>query len=237
MRYDLAPSNADPERMPPPLQFPRFSAEKVSNGWAVAGAVFCALMLAVHVAGGLRSAGVLDFWRDMYWATVIANGERFPLSGPPINGLVELGPWWFYVLALPLWLTHRIAAAAAFLQLLAALKYPLAWRLGTRLVDARFGLALAVGLAVAGWSTSAFWFPSHPALVETTVLLLAFVVRRGWNRFGTATALLFGLAAAACLHAHPTTVLYIAAGGSMLLVRHRSWATLARLALAAIVVL
>ena len=193
-------------------------------------------MLCLHVAAGLNNGGVVDFWRDMYWATVIANGERFPLSGPPINNLLELGPWWFYLCALPLWLTHRIAAASVFIQLLAGAKYFLAWRLGMRAVDAKFGLAFAVSMAVAGWSTASFWFPSHPAVIETTCLLLAFAVWRCANGLTASNALLFGLAATACLHAHPATMSYIAIGGIVLLHRNRSWRGIGLLGLSALVV-
>ena len=117
--------------MPSGLAAPSSSlASPPQRAWKIAGASFCALMCVIHIAAGLNSGGVTDFWRDMYWATTIASGERFPLAGPPINNLIELGPWWFYLLALPLWLTHRIAAASAFMHLLSALKYVLAWRLG-----------------------------------------------------------------------------------------------------------
>jgi len=189
-------------------------------------------MCALHVRAGLLSGGLPDFWRDMYWGTAIAYGERFPLTGPPINQVLELGPWWFYVLAVPLRLFHSVAVASAFMQLLAALKYVLAWRLGARAVDARFGFVLTVCTAVAGWSTAAFWFPSHPALVETTVLLLAFVFWRCWKSLTVVGAILYGLAASACFHAHPTTATYIVVGGFALLYRYRSMRAAALLALA-----
>ena len=212
------------------------SSAQAWRGWRAAGLLFCTLMLAVHVAAGFNTGGVADFWRDMYWATVIAHGERFPLAGPPINNLLELGPWWFYLLALPVWLTQRLAVASAFVQTLAALKYFLAWRLGARLVDSRFGFAFAVSMAVAGWSTAPMWFPSHPAVTETTLLLLAFALWRCWDRFDAGAALLYGLAAAACIHAHPTTASYIAIGGCALLYRHRAWRSAGLLALSACVV-
>jgi len=194
-------------------------------------------MLCVHAAAGFRSAGVPDFWRDMYWATKIAHGEAFPLTGPPIYGLVELGPWWFYLLALPIGLTGSVAIASAFVQVLAGAKYLLAWRLGTRFADARLGLAFACSLAFAGWSTIPLMFPSHTALVETMLLLLAAATWRCWDRLSIGNALLFGLAAGACVHAHPTTASYVCVAGVALLVRHRSWSATGRLAMAAAVVL
>src|ERR1700752_4426383 len=37
-------------------------------GWYAAGLAFSLLMLLVHAAAGLNTAGVPDFWRDVYWA-------------------------------------------------------------------------------------------------------------------------------------------------------------------------
>jgi hypothetical protein len=190
-------------------------------------------MLGVHAVAGFHSAGVTDSCRDLYWATRIARGDGFPLSGPPIYGLFELGPWWFYVLALPIAATGRAAVAVILVQLLAGLKYFLAWRLGLRIADERFGAAFAASLALAGWSTIPMMFPSHTALVETTVLLLATATWRCWNDLSPGRALLFGLAAVACIHAHPTSVSYVGIAGSALLCRYRSWRAAGLLALAA----
>ena len=205
--------------------------------WNVAAGLFCCLMLVLHLDAGWHCAGITDFWRDMYWATRIAHAEAFPLAGPPINQVAELGPWWYYLLSLPIALTGRLAAAALLIQILAAMKYFLAWRIGTRWLDARFGFAFAVSMAVAGWSTAAFAFPSHPALVETTVLLLAMATWRMCTRLGVGNALWFGLAAAACLHAHPTTLPYLAFAGVAILWRHRSMAALGWLGMAGLLVL
>ena len=204
--------------------------------WYAAGLAFSLLMLCVHALAGLNSAGVPDSWRDIYWATMIAHGEQFPLTGPPIYRLLELGPWWFYLLAVPIGLFGRVAAASVFVQLLAGTKYLLAWRLGTRLVDARLGLAFACSLAMAGWSTIPLMFPSHTAMVEATLLLLAGATWRCWLRLSFGNAILLGLAAGACLNAHPTTAGYIVVAGIALLVRHRSWPAFGWLTLAAVLV-
>lgn len=191
--------------------------------WRVVGLSFCLLMICVHIVVGLNSGGVPDSWRDMYWATAIAHGEQFPASGPPIYRLFELGPWWFYVVALPIWLTGKTAIASAFVQVLAGAKYLLAWRLGTQVVDARFGLVFSASLAVAGWSTASGLFPTHTAVVETALLLLAMATWRCWRQLTTFNTVLLGLAAAVCVHTHPTTVFYIICAGLVLLFRRRSW--------------
>lgn len=202
--------------------------------WYAAGLALSLFMLCVHLAAGFNSAGVGDSWRDVYWATMIATGDGFPVSGPPIYSLLELGPWWFYILAIPVALTGTVVSAGVAVQLLAGAKYFIAWRLGTRAVDARFGLAWAGGLAIAGWSVIPILFPSSTAVVETTLLLLAGATWRCWQRLSIGNALLLGLASGACLHAHPTTASFIVVAGTALLVRHRSWAAFGALAAAAV---
>ena len=211
------------------------SVHQRQPGWYAVGLAFSLLMLGVHMAAGFHTAGVADFWRDLYWATKIAHGEAFPLVGPPIYGLVDLGPWWFYLLALPIGIFGSTAAAAVFIQFLAGCKYLLAWRLGTRAVDERFGVAFAASLAIAGWSTIPLMFPSHTALVETTLLLLATATWRCRQQLSNGNAILFGLAAGACLHAHPTTASYVVIAGFVLLERHRRRAVVP-LAVAALIV-
>lgn len=220
-----------------PASGARPAAPRRDRAWRFAGLAFCLFMLVVHVAAGLNSPGVADFWRDLYWATSIAHGERFPLAGPPIYGLLELGPWWFYLLALPVALGGNAAAVSAFVQALAATKYLLAWRLGLRLRDARLGFAFALALAVPGWSMLPLMFPTHTAVVEAALLLLALATRAAWSHLSWRTALAFGLAAAACVHAHPTTIAFVGIAGLALLWRHRDRRAIAAMALAALVVL
>lgn len=209
---------------------------RVRDPWRVAAFAFIAVMFAIHVCAALNSQGVPDFWRDFYWASAIAHGEAFPPAGPQIYQLLELGPWWFYLLALPIRLGAGSAGTMVFIQLLAASKYPLALRLGTRAVDSRFGFACTVSVAVAGWSAAGLVFPSHIALIESTLLLLAAATWRCASALSSRNVVLYGLACAACIHAHPTTVTFVVASGAYLLWRHRSWTAFARLALAAAIV-
>lgn len=223
--------------MPPAFvrTFPALNASSARRWWW-AGLGFCVLMLLIHVVAGMNTNGMGDYWRDLYWATVIAHGERFPLAGPQIYQLFELGPWWYYLLALPMALTGSAALTTACAQMLAAAKYFLAWRLGARIADERLGFAFAMSLAIAGWSMLPLMFASHTALVETTLLLLAMITWRCWNGFSWRLAILFGLTCAACLHAHPTTLSYVGLAGVALLWRHRSRASFGWMGLAAAIV-
>lgn len=177
--------------------------------WQAAGLLLCLLMSAMHVYATPQAGLFPDVWRDLYWALAIVDGKHLPLSGPPIYELFELGPWWYYVLALPIRLTGRIEAALVLVQALAALKYWLAWRIGSRLLDARMGLAFAGSLAVAGWSTIPLVFATHSALSETAILCLAWATWRCWRQPSAGNSVLLGLAASFCLHAHPTTLLHV----------------------------
>lgn len=210
-------------------------ASRSERPWRIAALLFCFGMLCIHIFAGMNSAGIVDFWRDMYWASQIATGKQYPLFGPPIYELIELGPWWFYLLAVPTWLTGGVTAAAVLIQVLAAMKYFLANHIGARCVDARFGFLFAVGFCIAGWSTVPMLFPSHPALVETMILLLALATLRCRENLSIANAVLFGLAAAGCIHAHPTAGTYVVAAGLFLLHRYRQRA-IAPLAVAALIV-
>ncbi|MBN8727928.1 MAG: hypothetical protein J0H15_09550 [Xanthomonadales bacterium] len=220
-----------------PAARPRDQSDESARAWWLAGLVFCLGMLAVHVAAGLNNNGFQDFWRDMYWAMSIAHGERLPLAGPPVYEMAELGPWWFYLLAAPMALGGGVAAASAFAQALAASKYLIAWRLGIRIADARLGFAFAASLAIAGWSLLPMLFPTHTMLTEAAVLLLAWVAWNGWQRFTARNAVLLGLAAAACLHAHPATAGFVLLAGLVLLWRHRSPVAVGWMAVAALIAL
>lgn len=215
---------------------PRAGSVQNLRAWWIAGLAFCLFMLGVHVAASLNANGFPDSWRDLWWATAIAHGERFPLAGPPIYGMLELGPWWFYLLAVPMAITHSLAWTSAFAQALAALKYFLAWRLGLRIADARLGFVFAVCLAIPGWSTVTLIFPTHTALVETLLFALAFAAMRCWRQFAWREAVLLGLVGAACLHAHPTTLSYVALCGAIVLWRHRSLAACGWMLLSATIV-
>ena len=105
-------------------------------------------MLAIHVAAGYGTSGVSDSMRDLYWADAILRGEALPLRGPVIYNTIELGPWWYYVVAAALAVSGSLAGAAAIVAALAALKYALAWRLGRRLEGPALGLAFVAALVV-----------------------------------------------------------------------------------------
>ena len=165
---------------------------------------------AMFVWTAVGSNGTYDTYRDIFMATSIVTGTGFPLNGPTINNIMHLGPAWFYVLALPLWLIRNPAVVNATMGLLCALQFPLAYAIGRRFGGTRLGLLFALALALPGWSAFPLVMLTHASVVPTCVLFGALAVIRYRERPGAARAFVLGLAIACMLHAHPTT-LFLAA--------------------------
>ncbi len=162
----------------------------------------------------LSSVALLDQARDIYFANQIATGVAYPLGGPPINGVFQLGPLWFYVCAIPLFFGGGYASVAAFVAVLSALKVPLAFYAGYLLNGLRFGWLMAFAVLTTGWAWISMRFLTHPALVEASLWGLLCVIIMWWrarsvqDARNTALSGLIGLVASVAFHAHPTTLMF-----------------------------
>ena len=162
----------------------------------------------------------LDTARDLAATQSILDGE-IAMRGPILNGLFNLGPLWFYLLAPVLALTKSQAVALLWVGVLASLKFPLAYRLGKAIRDADLGLCLAAVIALPGWSSFGAVFPTHTVMIEAAVLLqahLMFMLAQGsraryWAGLGFASGL--------ALHAHPSAVCVLALLPAVLWCRRR----------------
>jgi len=166
----------------------------------------CAVLGALYVVPYLLSPVEADFARDLYFGYRIATGQEWIAIGPSISDAWHLGPAWYYLLALPLLAFKSITSAVSFVGVLAALQFPIAYRLGRELVDRRFGLAWAILLALPGLSTFESIWVAHPSLAPVASLAVIYALWRAIDgasyRWMYAACLGFGLA----LHAHPTTL-------------------------------
>jgi len=151
----------------------------------------------------------LDGMRDLVAAWDIVRGARLPLAGPVINESVHLGPVWFYILAIPLAISHSLTITLLFVGGLAALKFWLAEAIGRKAVDTRFGLLFAAALAIPGWSLLTPIIFTHTALIETTMLAVAYCLLRLAQGGSQRWWLSLGILQALALHAHPVTVLLL----------------------------
>ena len=89
------------------------------------------------------AASHMDIARDMWVAWRLLHGEALPLEGPVLNGIVHLGPVWYYLLAALQFLGRTWYGTIALLGFLAALQIPLAYLLGKELHSRRAGLFFA----------------------------------------------------------------------------------------------
>ena len=152
------------------------------------------------------AAAHMDLARDMFVAWRLLHGLELPLEGPVLNGMIHLGPVWYYLLAALQWFGRDWLGTMLLLGLLASLQIPAAYLLGKQLHSRRAGMIWAVGLLVPSWSTFEWMLPLHPLL--SSLLVLAFVLccaryrRHGARKYFYGMALAFGLA----LHAHPANI-------------------------------
>lgn len=170
-------------------------------------AVVAALMAGQVWCGVFAAVASSDTSRDVYFAQQIALGQAWPLTGPAINAALHLGPLWYYLLALPLWLVPNAAAVTGTMGLLSASQFPLAYLLGCRLRSAGDGLLFAACLALPGWVVTSFGSLTHPVMVIPSLLLAAFAGLAYRARPDAWRAAAVGGVLALMCAAHPTLVL------------------------------
>jgi hypothetical protein len=172
-------------------------------------AVHIALLLvfaALHIAAALGSAGTSDTGRDLYFARQIDLGNEWPLSGPGINATIHLGPLWYYLLAAVMFAFDSSTAVVVVMGVLSALQFPLAYLLGRRVGGNRLAIVFAAALMLPGWCAFPLVSLTHTTVVVTAMLFGALACWRFCERPDASRAVVFGLALALMLHAHPTTV-------------------------------
>ena len=174
---------------------------------AVHLAILGILMAAQVACGVLASVANSDTNRDLFFAQQIASAQAFPLTGPAINATFHVGPLWYYLLALPLLIVPNGATVPAFMALMSATQFPLAYLLGRRLRSAQAGLLFAAGLALPGWVVTSLGSLTHPVIAIPSLLLgvLAAQAYRSAPDWPRAFGLGAGLLLMSC--AHPTLVL------------------------------
>lgn len=132
-------------------------------------------------------------------------GPIIPLAGPAIDHRMHYGPIWFYVLALPLWLTGSWMAVSLWVGALASSVYPLAYRLGNRLSGRCLGLTLAALLALPSWASVYYLVYSHTALITAAMVLVALVLSAWLQKPGLGRALMLGIALGMAFHTQVVT--------------------------------
>ena len=167
-------------------------------------AVLASLMAAQIVCGIWTSDASSDTNRDLFFAEQIAAGAHFPLSGPVINGMLHLGPLWYYILGFMVWLIPNAAAVTGAMTAMSSLQFPLAYYVGRRFASAREGLLFALALALPGLMNMSFASLTHP-IVVASAFLFSVVAAANYREIPDARrAACFGVACTLMAMAHPT---------------------------------
>jgi hypothetical protein len=185
----MPPLRADRALVPPPLAM-----------------LVIACLMAAYVAGYAWSAPNADSADELMRAYEIRHAIAFPLQGP-LGSALHLGPFWYYLAAVPLYLHDSWLAAALFIGFVCSLKFPLAYLCGRRLVDGDFGLLWAAAMFLPGWSTIEQLVFLNPNAVGTAMLATLALALPGLERpAALGRFALLGLAMALAFHVHVTTL-------------------------------
>ena len=194
-----------------------------------------ALLMAAYAAGYAFTAPHTDTAEELLRAYQIRHGIAYPLEGPFLGQALHLGPFWYYLTAIPLWIHQSWLSAALFIGAVCGLQFPLAYWCGKQLVDARFGLLWAVALFYPGWTSAqqlAFLNPNAVAAAVLGLLALYLVLSRRPVRapgfFG------MGIAMGIAIHVHPTAAPACLLALPLLWPRKRATGLVAALALLAL---
>jgi hypothetical protein len=182
----------------------RTSSASAIPRWHIA---ILTLLMAAQIACGIwTSDASSDTNRDIFFAEQIASGSYFPLSGPEINGMLHLGPLWYYILGLALWLIPNAAAVTGAMTAMSSLQFPLAYYVGRRFGSAREGLLFALALAMPGFMNMAFGSMTHPVIIVSAFLFGIVAAANYRENPDTRRAICLGVACLLMATAHPTLV-------------------------------
>ncbi|HEY2864036.1 MAG TPA: glycosyltransferase family 39 protein [Casimicrobiaceae bacterium] len=169
------------------------------------GAIVFAFM-AIAIASSAFGAAGPDTARDVAAGLAIRDRVTLPLQGPLLAGSSHLGPLWFYLLALPMWIHRSWLAVALFVAIIGSLQFPLAYAAGRRLIDRRYGLLWCALLALPGWGSFQLVGFSHTNMVPACSMLAIYALVRLAEDRRPRWLLVAAVAFSLALHAHPTTI-------------------------------
>lgn len=151
----------------------------------------------------------LDFARDMMIAADILDGVLFPRAGPELAGSLNLGPVWFYLLAL-LQLFGGFWPVVSLLALLGAVQFWLVYVSTCRIANRPAAFTCIGLLLLPAWTTFELVLVAHPLLTASLVagMILAGLRFADGGRIAPLTLML--LCFVLGLHAHPTVLVLIA---------------------------
>ncbi len=157
------------------------------------------------VSAGFFAVLNVDSVRDYLMAYRIIDAGQWPLQGPQMAFTFHIGPYWYYLMTLPVLLFDSWLGMAVFVAVLNALKFFLAHRLGLLLLDKKLAHMLVLGLLITSFTQMQQVTFTHTNLVELAMLGMVYLTYRlSMQKHGH--WLLLGLVSALAFHSHPTAL-------------------------------
>lgn len=151
---------------------------------------------------------VPDTARDIVQGILVSQEHVFPGAGPLIADRWVLSPLWFYLVAALGLVTRSVVTLTLLVGAIAGLKIPLAYVLGRRVLDARFGMLFAALVTLPSWNVLEHLVWSHTNLVQVCALAACLALWRVHERPGDARWFVALLALALATQAHPTNLVF-----------------------------
>jgi len=165
-------------------------------------------LILVELAYVMLATANPDTARDIIEARQICSGENFPLTGPDFSGRFRLGPFWFYVISPFACARNPLLTVGLAVGFISALKYPLAYILGRRLVSRDFAILWLPLLAILSWPATLTIFIHTSGLITLLLLALLILTTIGKTRV-VLSAFLFGLVTSLAINLHPSAYPFV----------------------------
>lgn len=162
------------------------------------------VLVVTHLAVFAQAVLHTDLARDASVALMLLDEGQWPSLGPIMAGRLQLGPAWYYVLAVLLAPGAGARGLLVGLGLLSALQFPLAYVCGRRLHSAACGRLWAVLLVLPAWSSFELIYPQHTTLTAPLLLGFAACALGYWRDQRAHQLVAAALLAALAVHAHPS---------------------------------
>ena len=115
-----------------------------------------------------------DSARDMRFAQTIASGKTYPLLGPTAGGIFYLGPFYYYLLSIPLFFTKNITGPYYFIALLNALSVVLTYFFVKKYFNTKLAIVSSLLYATFPFAIITGRNMWNPALLPTFNILFFF---------------------------------------------------------------
>lgn len=166
------------------------------------------ILMFVELTYVMMAVAVPDTARDVVEAWNICSGQAFPLSGPEFSGKFRLGPFWFYLISPFACSRNPLMTVGLAVGFISALKYPLAYLLGRRLISRDFAILWMPLIGLLSWPSTLITYTHTSALLTLLLLSLVILVTLASTRV-VLSGFLFGVVTSLAINLHPSAFPFV----------------------------